>query len=453
ANYPCLKCHPGESGENLREYPGGLDDSGGIFVLWYMAMQSLRSIRTGCLTCYECVVIFAGNPFMMAQRVAHWLNQSRSCPTCRTTASKAVVLFFDGADLDSSQVTNDVDILKRELAQEISTLEKQKDSALEELRKRYEKKLQMEKSTSTGLKKQLSYMKEKERELATAQSEATELKAEFLKLKRMRILIDEHTSEAEDMLQQLDAKSFPEVILQLITLKRKLEEKKLKCKQAIDTTDKVRKENVMIKNEAAYKEIELTKIKDHLKMAEEDIQRLEKENASYKKKLTAMERAFASPSPRSSAIGRLIRESPAPMDIKRPRLSCPEDDLENIVIAETPSPKSKVSYGNSELRNIAEEMGLSLVKTTSLTSPPSRTVLKPTQQQPKKASEPAGGSVFRRGYNGLGGHTKFLAPSRPIKTVSRKVARPHGISKFIKPAKLMRVADPPLPVMDLNSNS
>lgn len=36
----------------------------------------------------------------------------------------------------------------------------------------------------------------------------------------MRILIDEHTSEAEDMLQQLDAKSFPEIILQLITLKR-----------------------------------------------------------------------------------------------------------------------------------------------------------------------------------------------------------------------------------------
>ena len=71
ANYPCLKCHPGESGENLREYPGGLDDSGGIFVLWYMAIQSLRSIRTGCLTCYECVVIFAGNPFMMAQHVAH----------------------------------------------------------------------------------------------------------------------------------------------------------------------------------------------------------------------------------------------------------------------------------------------------------------------------------------------------------------------------------------------
>lgn len=342
---------------------------------------------------------------------------------------------------------------KKELAKEISVVEKQKDSYLEELRKQYEKRLQIEKSTSAGLKKQLRYMKEKERELAVAQSEATQLRTEFSKFKRMKILIEEHTSEAEDMLQQLDAKSFPEVILQLITLKRKLEEKKLKCKQAIDTTEKVRKENIMIKNEAAYKEIELTKMKDNLKMAEEDIQKLEKENASYKNKLTAMERAFSSPSPRSSAIGRLIRESPAPMDIKRPRLSCTEEDLENIVIAETPSPKPKGFDGNSELRNIAEEVGLSLVKTTSLTSPPSHTVLKPAQQQPKKVPKPAGGSVFRQGYNGLGGHTKFLAPSRPIKTASRKVARPNGISKYIKSSNLMRVADPPLPVMNLNLNS
>lgn len=43
------------------------------------------------------------------------------------------------------------------------------------------------------------------------------------------------------------------------------------------------------------------------------------------------------------------------MDIKRPRLSCTEEDLENIVIAETPSPKPKGFDGNSELRNIAEE--------------------------------------------------------------------------------------------------
>lgn len=96
-------------------------------------------------------------------------------------------------------------------------------------------------------------------------------------------------------------------------------------------------------------------------------------------------------------------------------------------------------------------MGLSLVKTTSVASPINRGTLKPTQQQSRKPAEQAGPSVFRRGYDGLGGHTKFLAPSRPVKMASRKVARPSGISKFIKHTKNIRVTDPPLPNLNLDS--
>lgn len=94
-------------------------------------------------------------------------------------------------------------------------------------------------------------------------------------------------------------------------------------------------------------------------------------------------------------------------------------------------------------------MGLSLVKTTSVASPFQRVPLKTTQQQLRKPAEPVGTSVFRRGYDGLGGHTKFVAPSRPKKAVSRKVARPTGVSKFIKSNKHTNV-EPPLPVMELN---
>ena len=36
----------------------------------------------------------------------------------------------------------------------------------------------------------------------------------------MKVLIDEHASDAEAMLRNLDSKSFPEVIVQLITLKK-----------------------------------------------------------------------------------------------------------------------------------------------------------------------------------------------------------------------------------------
>ena len=48
--------------------------------------------------------------------------------------------------------------------------------------------------------------------------------------------------------------------------------------------------------------------------------------------------------------------SPAPMDIKRPRLSCPvEEESENIIVAETPSPKQRNSETKNELKSIAEE--------------------------------------------------------------------------------------------------
>ncbi|KAL9970091.1 hypothetical protein ACROYT_G022413 [Oculina patagonica] len=138
-----------------------------------------------------------------------WLSQSRTCPTCRKSTSKPVLLFFDQADLNSTQAADDVDSLKssiedlksllnqkdleinclkqehkKEIAKEMAALQKQKECALEEVRRQFEKKLQMEKSTTAGLKKQLCYLKEKETELAIAQSEASGLRAEYLKLKR-----------------------------------------------------------------------------------------------------------------------------------------------------------------------------------------------------------------------------------------------------------------------------
>ncbi|XP_074627248.1 E3 ubiquitin-protein ligase TRAIP-like isoform X1 [Acropora palmata] len=407
------------------------------------------------------------------QCINRWLEQSRSCPTCRKSTSKATVLFFDTTNLDISCNENDIESLKsrieelksflnqkdveiscikqehkKDLAEQIALLQKQNCCDVEIVKKQYERKLQLEKTAVAGLKKQLSYLRDKETELAVAQSQASELSASLSKLKRMKVLIDEHTDEAETMLRNLDATSFPEVIVQLITLKRKLEEKRQKCKEAIETTDLLKKENIRIKTQLNQVEMELQKSKDNLKMAEEDIQRLEEESSSYKKRLTAMERAFASPSPRSSAIGRLIRESPAPADIKRPRLSCPSEKSESVIVAETPPPKR--GDREYELNSIAEEMGLSLVKTTSLASPIQRVPLKSTQQQSRKTAEHSVASVFRRGYDGLGGHTKFLAPSRPTKKAVRKVAKPIGVSKFIKHSTFA-CAEPPLPVMDLDA--
>ena len=58
---------------------------------------------------------------------------------------------------------------------------------------------------------------------------------------------------------------------------------------------------------------------------------------------------------RVSAIRKipLFFHSPAPVDIKRPRLSCPSEKSDSVIVAETPPPKR--GDREYELNSIAEE--------------------------------------------------------------------------------------------------
>lgn len=98
-------------------------------------------------------------------------------------------------------------------------------------------------------------------------------------------------------------------------------------------------------------------------------------------------------------------------------------------------------------------MGLQLVKTTTfntITSKPTshRLPLKPIQPRKRPADFDSGPSFIRKGYDGMGGHGKFLKPSKLTKGPTRKVARPNNISKFIKTTKDGK--EPPLPAMTLD---
>jgi len=76
-------------------------------------------LRARCNICTE--VIRDGAACCPCGHVYHlkcltkWLNQRRTCPTCRETTSKPVVLFFDGADLNSTQTEDDVESLKNSI--------------------------------------------------------------------------------------------------------------------------------------------------------------------------------------------------------------------------------------------------------------------------------------------------------------------------------------------------
>lgn len=78
---------------------------------------------------------------------------------------------------------------------------------------------------------------------------------------------------------------------------------------------------------------------------------------------------------------------------------------------------------------------------SSLSRPPLHTLAR------KRPAEDS--NVIRKGYDGFGGHTKFLKPLKPSNRPTKKVSRPNTISKFVK----MTTKDgkePPLPVMNLD---
>jgi hypothetical protein len=101
-------------------------------------------------------------------------------------------------------------------------------------------------------------------------------------------------------------------------------------------------------------------------------------------------------------------------------------------------------------------MGLQLVKTTTFNSNSLKTnlhrpPLKLTQPRKRPADFDSGSAVIRKGYDGFGGHAKFLKPSKLSKGLAaRKVARPNTLSKFIKTTKDGK--EPPLPAMTLDFN-
>ncbi|EDO40849.1 predicted protein [Nematostella vectensis] len=436
-------------------------------------------IRAFCTICQD--LILTGHEASTGQcgHVFHqtclssWLNRNKTCPKCRHKVTKAITLFMDepnDSDIQSSSV--DTSVLMDQLEQQRSMnkeKERQKEylsseiKRLEEKMEDYkekcnssEKKLNNALAVSTSLRKQMAYLKQQEGECAQAKQEAITCRQELNKFKRLKHLVEGTRHDAEDMLNRIGdgmegSRSAQELVTQLVILKRELEKIKESRNRARDHKEMQEREISRLRNELSTKEVEIKRVTDQLCMAESDLTRVEKESASLKKKLSKLEQAFNSPSPRSSAITRLMRESPAPMEFKRPRLTPPEKYDENQPLASN-QPSSGGVKMDPELENAAKEMGLTLVKTTSFSTKPavkklSNPLLPQARKRPLGERETGSSSAFRTGYDGLGGHsTKFVKPNKPVKQA--KVARPNTLSRFVKTTKDGK--EPPLPVMTLD---
>ncbi|XP_057305164.1 E3 ubiquitin-protein ligase TRAIP-like [Hydractinia symbiolongicarpus] len=434
----------------------------------YLTASNVTACPCGHTFHYECIMT--------------WKEHSATCPQCRIRFKEPIKLYFEEnlsgeTEVDSAVLKNqlsDANLKLKEKDLSITTLRKNHLLSMNELATVTQDKnaiaqlLQNVQGTNDALKKQLSYMEKYKVEAKRAREQAGQLEKTLLEYKSIQELVRGERHEVEDMIKNFND---PSIALSQIATSYNILKKEFELLKDSKRQLEIDKKEIRRKAEAASREA--FEYKEQLKVVSNDLTHLSDTNKSLEKKIKKLEQAFASPSPRSSAIKRLIQESPAPLDLKRLRadvvlkeqeangslLLFDEHDTGNdsdgrdsgysneIVEEDT------ISVEEEESKELANEFGLNYVPTTSMTS--NRRPLKDVNKnsilklnmatkKPTSTSTTTGSTCLphvRKGYNGMGGQSKVLIlPKRnanfvkplPAKKERKKIKIPRNNSTISK---------------------
>ncbi|CAK8674703.1 unnamed protein product [Clavelina lepadiformis] len=418
----------------------------------------------------------------------------KTCPQCRSrvTVKQIVEKIFLNLGLNDNESQLDPYVLKNKLDEvelKLKNHDAEKDdlkskirameTAKNNLKAKVEKlkgEVKSEKNIVHLLKADMETMKYEVEDAKACKEETKRLRIRLKTLEKIEVILNGQKNDVENMLKQYNTVSASTENKQLATfcvaLKQEFERIKdsrahmnselMKCKR-----DLHKKEEMLI-NKASFVE-ELENANAQLQKNEEA---LNEENRSLRRKLAALQQAIASPNDtKSSAINRLIAESPAPefitpingfamskskrakdmgspIRMKKPKLSssfgskdvdldesgdlfadaspmedaqCMEKENEEPIF---PTPTD--SPTTVKMRKHCEAMGLNFVKTTSSVRTNvqkfGKCNLSHSASLRNKLINNRQASGKPSGYDGLGGHKKLL-PSR---------------SSFVKPSSSLK---------------
>ncbi|XP_045120099.1 E3 ubiquitin-protein ligase TRAIP-like [Portunus trituberculatus] len=303
------------------------------------------------VSCMICVDIIVQNQEVLATPCGHtfhahciieWIKVSKSCPQCRTKATNKTLikLFFETTDseieTDPDNLQQQIDNLKFQLKLKEQEAKKHKDEA------------DMSKSQAVALREEFrakeSILTDKETQIRALKTQvmytdnivanSKKMKEEIKKLKQTLSLMQnmstvlEGTTEEVTMMVNSEAggpsgarniATFCTILKQELTLavaegRRRSKEAQKEVRNMKETMDSLRTSH------------------SHL---EEEYREVTTENKKLKAKIRALEQSITSPSDdvRSSAIHRLLFESPAPALLKRQHTSQEEECVTPEVVS------------------------------------------------------------------------------------------------------------------------
>ncbi|XP_030634477.1 E3 ubiquitin-protein ligase TRAIP [Chanos chanos] len=438
-------------------------------------------IRAYCTICSDffdnsrdVAAIHCGHTFHYAC-LLQWFQSApnKTCPQCRKQVSTRHIiskLFFDiaaedeGSALDPESLQNEVDRLKAVLngkerdwrdKQKVveslkDTIEKQKVD-LDKLRKEIGEKEML----CSALRKQMKYLESQQNETQAAKEEARRLRIKMKTYESLDVVLQGQRAEVEAMITDMGVgqSAVEQLSIYCISLKKEYDTLKGNLKSSNEMCEKLKREVLSSNNKLQKVTLEMNKTKEDMKAVQNDLTNADKEIMSLKKKVEILQKTLSTPTRTNEAISRLIFESPAPMELKPPRLHPPTDsqdiDLNITFDVSTPDhvekktalvPNKKMrldpsvattknsenAFGNKNSHVKEEDVSLEPLFRNSLLFRKKTfgSMLDPQSSRP---------GAVRTGYDGLGGRTKFFQPSplseiRPlvVKAKRKKVSRPAG---------------------------
>ncbi|XP_059185403.1 E3 ubiquitin-protein ligase TRAIP [Centropristis striata] len=417
--------------------------------------KDVAAIHCGHTFHYECLL--------------QWFQTAptKTCPQCRKQVSTRHIinkLFFDiggegESTADPESLQNEVDRMKVLLSsKERDWRDKQKmvDSLKETVDKQrrdldsVRKEIMEKEMLCSALRKQMAYLETQHNETQAAKDEARRLRTKMKTYESLDVLLQGQRAEVESMITDMGVSqaAVEQLSIYCISLKKEYDNLKGSLKSSNDMCEKMKREVLTSNNKLQKATIEVNQTKEDMRSLQNDLANADKEISSLKKKVEFLQRTLSTPNRTNEALSRLVFESPAPMELKHPRLHEPADceDIDLNITYDVTTPddiaKKPTQFQCKKMR--LDPTASSVSKHNEKSSSLSKTRDEGSSMDPffKNSllfrKKTFGGMLdpqrrlgaVKTGYDGLGGRTKFIQPSplseiRPLmKAKRKKVTRP-----------------------------
>ncbi|XP_062842651.1 E3 ubiquitin-protein ligase TRAIP isoform X1 [Trichomycterus rosablanca] len=432
-------------------------------------------IRAYCTICSDyfdhsrdVAAIFCGHTFHY-ECLLQWFQTapSKTCPQCRKQVSGRHIinkLFFDmpteeeETSADPESLQNELDRMKVLLCEkERDWRDKQKaaDALKETIERqrsdldRVRREIGEKEMLCSTLRKQMQYLESQHRDSQAAKEEAKRLRVKMKTYESLDLVLQGQRAEVEAMISDMgvNQSAVEQLSIYCISLKKEYDNLKGSLKTSNEMCEKLKREVFTSSNKLQKSTLEMNRMKEDMNALQNDLTNSDKEITSLRKKVEILQKTLSTPNRTNEAISRLVFESPAPLELKTPRLHQPTDsqdidlnltfdistpELVEKKAAAVPSKKMRLDPAATSSKPGENALGSKVSHQKEDAEPMFRNSLLYRKKTFGSMLDPhSKPGAVKTGYDGLGGRTKYFQPSplseiRPLmmKAKRKKVSRP-----------------------------